>query len=65
MESMNKKWYQELKALSGGNQKIHDFLVQIMDDSGQLGERATRNKLSDIEEGKERLNELFVLGGKM
>jgi hypothetical protein len=36
-----------------------------MDDSGQLRERATRNKLSDIEEGKERLNELFVLAGKM
>jgi len=38
LEDMNQKRYQELKALSGDNQKIHDFLVQIMDDSGQLGE---------------------------
>ena len=39
LENMNKKRYQELKALSGKNQKIHDFLGQIMDDSGQLGEK--------------------------
>jgi len=36
---MNKKRYRELKALSGDNQKIHDFLVQTMDYSGQLGEK--------------------------
>ena len=39
LEVMNKKRYRELKALSGDNQKIHDFLVQTMDDSGQLGEK--------------------------
>jgi len=39
LEDMNKKRYQGLKALSGDNQKIHDFLVQIMDNSGQLGEK--------------------------
>jgi hypothetical protein len=39
LENMNKKTYQELKALFGDNQKIYDFLIQIMDDSGQLGEK--------------------------
>ena len=39
LEVMNKKKYRELKALSGDNQKIHDFLVQTMDYSGQLGEK--------------------------
>ena len=38
LEDMNKKRYQELKAFSGDSQRIHDFLVQIMDDSGRLGE---------------------------
>ena len=38
MDSMNKQKYQELKALSGESQQIHEFLVQIMDESGQIGE---------------------------
>ena len=38
MDSMNRKRYQELKALSGESQQIHEFLVQIMDESGQIGE---------------------------
>ena len=38
MESMNKKRNQELEALSGESQRIYEFLVQIMDDSGQIGE---------------------------
>jgi hypothetical protein len=37
MEGMNTKRHQELKALSGGSQ-LHELLIQIMDDSGQLGE---------------------------
>jgi len=39
MDSMNRQRYQELKKLSGDNQKTHEFLVQIMDDSGQIGEK--------------------------
>jgi len=39
MDSMNKKRRQELEGLSGGNRQIHEFLVQIMDDSGQIGEK--------------------------
>jgi len=39
MDSMNKKRNQESKALSGDNQQIHEFLIQIMDDSGQIGEK--------------------------
>ena len=39
MDSMNKKRNQELEALSGDSQQIHEFLIQIMDDSGQIGER--------------------------
>ena len=38
MDSMNKQKYQELKALSEETQQTHDFLVQIMYDSGQIGE---------------------------
>jgi len=39
MESMNRKRHQELKALSGETQQIHEFLIQIMDESGQIGEK--------------------------
>jgi len=39
MDSMNKKRNQELESLSGNSKQMHDFLIQIMDDSGQIGER--------------------------
>jgi hypothetical protein len=39
MEIMNKKRHQELKALSGNSQKTYEFLVQLMDNSGQIGEK--------------------------
>ncbi len=39
MDSMNKKRQQELEALSGDSQQTHEFLIQMMDDSGQIGER--------------------------
>ena len=39
MDSMNKKRNQELGSLSGDSQRTHDFLIQIMDDSGQIGEK--------------------------
>ena len=39
MDSMNKKRNQESKALSGNSKQIHEFLIQIMDDSGQIGEK--------------------------
>jgi len=39
MNNMNKKRNQELEALSGNSKQIHDFLIQIMDESGQIGEK--------------------------
>ena len=39
MDSMNKKRYQELKALTRDNQQTYEFLVQMMDNSGQFGEK--------------------------
>ena len=39
MDSMNEKRHQESKALTGESQRIHEFLIQIMDDSGQVGEK--------------------------
>ena len=39
MDSMNKKRNQELESLSGNSKQIHEFLIQTMDDSGQIGER--------------------------
>ena len=42
MESINRKRHQELKALSGDSQQIYEFLIQAMDNSGQIGERCFR-----------------------
>ena len=39
MDSMNRKMYQDLEALSGNSKQIHEFLIQIMDESGQIGEK--------------------------
>jgi len=39
MDNMNKKRNQELKALSENSKQIHEFLIQIMDDSGQIGKK--------------------------
>ena len=39
MDSMNRKRNQELEAVSGDSQQIHEFLIQIMDDSGQIGKK--------------------------
>ena len=39
MDSMNRKRYQELKVLSGESQRIYQFLIQMMDDAGQIKER--------------------------
>ncbi|MBE9522214.1 MAG: hypothetical protein IME95_03395 [Proteobacteria bacterium] len=33
------KRHQELKALSGDSQQIYEFLIQMMDDKGQIGEK--------------------------
>jgi len=38
MDSMNKKRYQELKALISDNQQTYEFLIQMMDDTGQIKE---------------------------
>ena len=38
MDRMNRKRYQEPKALTRDNQQINEFLVQIVDESGQIGE---------------------------
>ena len=39
MDSMNKKRNQELESLSGNSKQTHDFLIQMMDDSGQIEEK--------------------------
>ena len=39
MDSMNKKRNKELEALSGNSKQVHDFLIQIMDESGQIGKK--------------------------
>ena len=39
MDSMNKKRHQESKALTGESQRIHEFLIKVMDESGQIGEK--------------------------
>ena len=39
MDSMNRKRNQELEALSGNSKQIHEFLIQIMDESGKIGEK--------------------------
>jgi len=39
MDSMNKKRNQELESLSGNSKQVHEFLIQMMDDSGQVGEK--------------------------
>jgi len=39
MDSMNRKRNQELEALSGDSKQVHEFLIQIMDESGQIGEK--------------------------
>ena len=38
MDSMNKKRNQELEALSGNSKQMHEFLIQMMDDSGHIKE---------------------------
>ena len=54
MESMNRQRYQELKALSGETQQIHEFLIQIMDESGQIGEKCFGIKyVADKEKNQE------------
>ena len=39
MDRMIKKRHQKPKSLSGERQQIHEFLVQMMDESGQIGEK--------------------------
>jgi len=39
MDSMNKKRQQELKGLFGDSQQSYQFLIQMMDESGQIGEK--------------------------
>ena len=54
MDSMNKKRNQELEALSGNSKQIQDFLIQIMDDSGQIGKKCFGIKcLADKEKKQE------------
>jgi len=55
MDNMNKKRNQELEALSGNSKQVHDFLIQIMDDSGQIGEKCFGIKcMADKEKEQEQ-----------
>ena len=37
MDSIREKDFQELRGLPGETQQTHDFLIQMMDDNGQIG----------------------------
>ncbi len=51
MDSMNKKRNQDLESLSGNSKQIHEFLIQIMDESGKIGEKCFGTKcVADKEE---------------
>ncbi len=39
MDSMNKERQQESKSLFGDSLQTHELLIQIMDESGQIGEK--------------------------
>jgi len=39
MDSMRKKNNEGLKPITGKTQQTHKFLIQMMDDSGQIGEK--------------------------
>ena len=39
MDRMNKKKHHESKGFSAETQQIHNFLIKIMNDSSQIGER--------------------------
>jgi len=54
MESMNRKSNQELESLSGNSKQTHDLLIQIMDDSGQIGEKRFGMKCVAEKEGKQQ-----------
>jgi hypothetical protein len=53
MESMNRRGNQELEALSGNSKQIHDFLIQIMDESSKIGEKTFGIKCVAQKEKKE------------
>ena len=39
LDRMNKHKYQKSKEISDEGKHIQDFLIQIMDDTGQIGEK--------------------------
>ena len=39
MDSIRKKNYQELRGLPGATQESHEFLIQVIDESGQIVEK--------------------------
>jgi predicted patatin/cPLA2 family phospholipase len=39
LDRMNKHKYQKSKEISGESKQIQDFLIQIMDDTGQIEEK--------------------------
>jgi hypothetical protein len=54
VETMNRKRNQELEALSGNSKQIHEFLIQIMDDSGPIGEKCFGMKCIAEKEKKQQ-----------
>ena len=54
MDSIRGKNYQELKGLSRGNRQIHEFFIQMMDDSGQIGEKCFGIRCVAGEEKKQK-----------
>ena len=54
MEIMNKQKYEELKDLSGDSQQIHEFLIQIMDYSGEIVEKCFGIRCMDDKDKKKQ-----------
>ena len=39
LDSMKKRKFEGITGVSGETQRIHEFLIQVMDESGQIGEK--------------------------
>lgn len=56
MEFMHQERHKESKALSSDTQRMHEFLVQMMDDSGRIVEKCFGIKCLADKEKTERSN---------
>lgn len=54
MDRIREKNFQELRGLPGKTQQTHDFLIQMMDDNGQIGEKCFGIRCVAGEEKKQK-----------